>query len=53
LYGALVAYTGSYRIDGNEDSRTNFDIVKKLLDEQVKQEKEEAGKKEEQDQDSG
>lgn len=39
LYGALVAYTGAYQLSGDSDAQTNYEIVKKLLEEQTEEEK--------------
>lgn len=39
LYGALVAYSGAYRLSGDADAQANYDIVKKLFEEHVEEEK--------------
>lgn len=53
LYGALVAYTGAYQISGDADAQANYEIVKKLLEEQIQEEKSQSAKEEEISLDSG
>lgn len=47
LYGALVAYTGAYQLSGDDDAQSNYEIVKKMLEEQIQEEKTQNQEKEE------
>lgn len=47
LYGALVAYTGAYRLSGDIDAQANYEIVEKLLKEHIEEEKTKGASEEE------